>query len=162
MYLEYRGPQYSGWCSYGGRVNPGRHYGVFAKLADVRNQENWGIKPLEARGFPEDSSYAAKGDNYMYICSDNSDNYDNACTREQAERWVKHGSNYIGEDKKFVSHPDWHSHSWVTSKELKEALEDPNVQYEPKEDPGYAALLAQMEKYEELGFETRVVFWFDN
>lgn len=36
--------------------------------------------------------------------------------------------------------------------------EDPNMYDEPK----YQAVLASMKKLEELGYDSRIVFWFDN
>lgn len=66
-YIEYRYREDSGdgWRSFGGRINPGRSYEIFAALAGVRGPQ-WanGIKP---RGVPNDMGYAANDDWWVHI-----------------------------------------------------------------------------------------------
>lgn len=56
---------------------------------------------------------------------------------------------------------DFHSHSWLSTQEYAEALKFFN------EHSGFKlkeceAVLARLKRFEELGCEARVVFWFDN
>lgn len=146
------------WQSFGGKINPGRHYGIFAKLAGVRNCYESGIVPIsEPRGAPDDLGRYANDDNTLYICDYGGENH---CTAKQAQQWVASGySNYTDDSRRRVTHPDWHSHSWVTPDEFGEALADPKLS---NIDVEYFALLAAMRELEKRGHETRLVFWFDN
>src|SRR5690349_20426391 len=70
LYIEHKrtGPN-SRWSSFGGRFNPGRYYGLFAKLAGVRNYRE--VKPVaEPRGMPADAGWIADADNRLYISED--------------------------------------------------------------------------------------------
>lgn len=84
------------------------------------------IVPL--RGFPDDSGWQAQHDN----------------------AWIN------DEDRTFISHPDWHSHSWLTPEEFAQAINDIDV------TPDYVACLAAMMALHNRGWKSRIVFWFDN
>jgi hypothetical protein len=150
--MEYRKAG-GNWCGFGSRINPGRHYGIFGRLADVVRGDGPAIAPT--RGFPADASYAATGDNMLFITESGAG--EGECTLEQADRWDP------GVDHKIhgrVPQPDWHSHSWVTSKEFEDALSI--IKNVPQSEPEYVAMLCALKGLEGMGFETRVVFWFDN
>ena len=162
-YMEYKTADYedsySRWRPMGGRINPGRNYRIFGYLAGVRDDEVEQVAPL--RGFPEDAGYAAHGDEWLYIVEE--ETREKGCaSRENAESWVKYGSKYkLDADGKptHVSHPDWHSHSWVTSDEWEKAIK------KDKDDSWcfqYGAMLAALRYLEKKGCQTRIVFWFDN
>ncbi len=148
-YIECRDPKQPRWRDFGGRINPGRDYRVFEKLAGVRGFDEPEVHP---RGFPNDSAYKASDDYWLYITDTEGDGY---CTREQAERYVEGGCVWCNEDKQRVSHPDWHSHSWLTPDEFERAITG-------FEAPEYKAILAAMRSFESQGCESRLVFWFDN
>ena len=63
-----------------------------------------------------------------------------------------------------VTHPDWHSHSWLNIKEYEESLLYVLKLLEKEEHwlVEYFAILASMKELENRECETRVVFWFDN
>lgn len=162
LYIEYRKPFDStgyrnNWKSFGGRINPGRNYIIFSLLAGIRNYNELPIL-VPPRGMPEDAGYYADNENRMYISEDSQEN---SVTMERAQTWVDQGSSkFVYRDNdipRWVTHPDWHSHSWLTTKEFAAALGE-YVEVEPE----YEAVLASMKKFEELGFEARIVFWFDN
>jgi len=164
-YLEYKTPDpdcdYT-WRSFGGRINTGRQYGIFAKLAGVRNY--YEIVPIVSpRGLPDKLGYEAEGDSRLYISGETGEGH---CTPENAARWVKDGGCQYVDDKDgkhiWVTHPDWHSHSWVTAAELEQVLQDPKVQASKENDSSYFALLAAMKELEHCGKIVRFVFWFDN
>jgi hypothetical protein len=92
----------------------------------------------------------------------------------------------------WVTNPDWHSHSWLTASEFEsiinkyleleagwhkervdehnEYVKKENIQpdswaYDPpsmNDEPSYQVVLASLKRFEELGYDARVVFWFDN
>jgi hypothetical protein len=92
----------------------------------------------------------------------------------------------------WVTDPDAHSHSWLTASEFetiinqylelesgwyKERVEEHykmverlNIQpsswmYAPpatNDEPQYQVVLASLKRFEELGYDARIVFWFDN
>lgn len=191
------------WDSFGARINPGRNYLMFAVMAGVRapdEPENYCL--FKPRGFPTDPAWYSNDDNYLYV-KDEETNEEGCCTREDAEKWVNsghYGCHYkkdVQGVNRWVSHPDWHTHSWLTLAEFKQVFvkylefeaveweEDDKKRQKIYEDmkkesevdlsqtylakpwphnvaPEYQAMIAAMEKLEELGSETRLVFWFDN
>lgn len=159
-FIEYKKPDYNNWSGFGGRINPGRTYGVFAHLAGVRNYNNY--SPIAAdRGVPDDISYSAFDSYSRYICDEsNTEGYVRA---EQAAKWVEQGySRYLRENKSFISGPDWHSGSWCTADELHTAIErtweDGYNGYESE----WLVVYDAMKSFEKRGYESRLVFWFDN
>jgi hypothetical protein len=176
MYVEYRDKKHtkkaakadkkSPWFSYGDEINPGRNYIMFGILAGVRGSYKGSFDP---KGQVDDMGYAAKDNAYMFIVDEPREKRirDNYVSREDALRYVSYGRKII--DDKWVEHPDWHSHSWLTIKELEKAFKL-YEKYASKEwgEPikvgiEYRALLASMKALEDDGNnEVRVVFWFDN
>lgn len=156
--LEEGGERY--WFAFG-RINPGCDPRLFALLANVRGQGAL----FPPRGAPRDAAYEASSDNRLYITTSAGDKY---VKPEDAARWVADGSStYILKHDGtpgWVTHPDWHSHSWLTPDELaevfaayKDAHQGQSVGIE------YTALLAAMRALEDSGEnDVRVVFWFDN
>ena len=201
LYIEYKSkkPQYDGrestWHSFGKSINPGRNYAMFGLMANVRNCYSDGKLPVlvEPRGMPEDAGYTATDDNRIYISETESEDY--VCM-ETAKRWVESGSSKFINNKDgnptWVTQPDWHSHSWLTTSEFENVLnkylelesgwykerveehnkmvERENIQpdswaYAPpsiNDEPEYQVVLASLKRFEELGYDARVVFWFDN
>lgn len=168
MYIEYneKNNENKSWISFSKKINPGRLYAIFAKLADVCNHKEWNIKPIAAdRGFPENAGCYSVSDNYIdvsdnYMCLSDEEVDNNSCSKEMAESWVKWGySKYINNEKNKVSNPDWHSHSWATTKELKKVLKFINVKR--GNIPEWFAVLDTMKSLEKSGKDVRVVFWFD-
>jgi hypothetical protein len=201
LYIEYKSkkPRYDGresnWASFGNRINPGRNYAMFGLMANVRNCYSDGKLPVlvEPRGMPDDVYYSTADDNRMYISEDECENY---VTMETAEGWVKSGSSTFINNKEgkptWVTNPDWHSHSWLTTSEFENVLnkylelesgwykervdthykmvERLNIQpsswmYAPLDmdiEPTYQVVLASLKRFEELGYDARIVFWFDN
>ncbi len=154
-YVEYRKKGSDHWGSFGGRINPGRDYQTFEKLAGVRgNKENALVKP---RGAPSDLGFYARDDLWLFIV-DKDDVSEGFCTRDQAREYHKQGSRYRADNEGFVAwveHPDWHSHSWLTPDEWEKAISDADIEYH--------AMLSAMRTLEDKGKnEVRVVFWFDN
>lgn len=139
------------WYSFGGHINPGRDYLTFAKLAGVR-----GDGALFApRGMPICLSFASAYDDRLPVSATPRDGYVSAAT---AASWViGAASKWIGDDHKYVSNPDHHSHSWLSPDEWEAAITAGNADLE------YHAMLAAMRSIESDGNHlVRVVFWFDN
>lgn len=161
MYIEYADKDKKRWRSFGKRINPGRNYAMFGILAGVRMETEFSYEPS---GLPDNLGWESRSDNELYICEDGSEG---CATMESAERWVESGSslfikNLKGENT-WVTNPDWHSHSCLTADEYKKALEFYATEYGSKyPEPEYYVVLACLEKFNELGFESRIVFWFDN
>ena len=162
LYVEYKNKKETNYRNFGGRINPGRNYYIFGLLAKgVRSDLPEGI---ELKGLPdrETMSYMSRGENEMFIHEDGGEGF---VTPETAERWVKSGSSkYIGKDKNRITHPEWHSHSWLTTEEYEKQLNvflnhpDAKLYAEPE----YEAVLAILKSFESGGYDARIVFWFDN
>lgn len=162
MYIEYRKKGNEDWSPYGGRINPGRNYFIFGILAQVRCETEFSFPP---KGLPKKLAYKADHDNRLYISDSNEEGY---TTMERAESWVRSGSSKFINDREgnptWVTHPDWHSHSWLSTDEFEKAMEFYRQQESGSKypEPEYEALLSSMKCFEELGYDCRVVFWFDN
>lgn len=167
MYVEYKDKDSEYWHGFGGRINPGRNYGMFAILAKVRGSYPKSFSPKGIKDLT--LSYHCQDDYYLDISEDGKG--DNETTLERALDWNKRYNSELvcGSDGKpyRVEHPDWHSHSWMNIKELTEAYKI--YKKEEKKEYGtgsvpveYKALLDLMKSLEKGGYDTRVVFWFDN
>ena len=169
------------WKSFGGHFYPGRNYSMFGILSKgVRYDNENGFEP---KGMPDfDSlSYEVREDYCMFI-TDKKDHEGKYCTMKDAMKWAN--GKYFGsklyyrnptDDKPtWVSHPDWHSHSWLSTEEYEKAIqiykelvvnEMRNGSEFSLDDiilPEYEALLASMKSLEKQGETCRIVFWFDN
>jgi len=158
------------WSNFGGRINPGRDYTIFSLLSSgVRGEYD---VSFPAKGLPpkDELGYGTTSDAFLYI-SDKTDKDkigENECTLEDAIRWTQGGHRNLYNDRsgtpRWVDHPDWHSHSWLTTDEYTEALEN----YSKLNDwggeiaIGYDVILSIMRTIESRGAEARLVFWFDN
>lgn len=151
-YVEYKYKAIDHWNSFGSEIRLDRNYTLFAKLAGVRNYGK--VKPVaERRGMPDDASYEARYANLLFVTTSPGEEY---ITPERAAKWVADGiSKYVGNDNSWVTHPDWHSHSWLTTQEFAQAIEGSG-------EPQYEVLLETLRAFETRGYEARVVFWFDN
>ena len=148
---------------FGGRINPGRHYRLFGLLAGVRG----GMPIFKPKGMPETCSHDARQDNLLSISEYGSDG---TVSASKAAEYVKYGhSKYIeaanGNKKAFITHPDYHSHSFLSLKEYVRVLN----MYEKEFDDGkysappeYYAIKAAMVEFEKMGYAVRLVFWFDS
>ena len=200
LYIEYKSKKTAfdgynpGWQSFGGSINPGRNYAMFALMADVRNYGDDKLPVLvKRRGMPEDAGYTATDDIRIYISDVPSSRY---VSTETAKSWVKSGSSKFINDKEgnpmWVTDPDAHSHSWLTTSEFESILnkylelqsvwhkkrveehnkmvKEENIQpdswaYAPpssNDEPEYQVVLTILKRFEELGYDARIVFWFDN
>ena len=107
------------WSPFGGRNNPGRNYKIFGRIAGVR----CGGQMFPLRGLPSPLAYEARGDNELYVVEHETEESSYA-SRTQADRWVASGSSrYTDERKAFVTHPDWHSHTWLAPAEWRRVIE---------------------------------------
>lgn len=158
-----------GWLTvFGSELSLSRNYDMFALLAGVRNLRR--LKPIvEPRGIPKDLSWLPDMKAYLTI-SEKFSGEPGYTSLRKAEEWHRQTGQKIemrnGKPWR-VEYPDWHSHSWLTRKELKDVfaayqkLINGSFQSEAF-TADYRALLAAIDVYENLGFETRFVFWFDN
>lgn len=169
MYIQYKKKTEDDkwWWDFGGHINPGRNYAMFGILAGVR--DNNSPHSFEPKGIlPEEKlSWAVREDLYLTITEDGEG--DNETTLERAKSW---GSGRIINDNDGnpykVEHPDWHSHSWMTIDELKQAYKW-YKKYAKESGYGggvpleYKVILKTMEALEDNGKnDVIVVFWFDN
>ena len=171
MVMEYRAvpgaeDQAPWWWSFGGVCNPGRDYQLFNRLAGVRGPEDGALIPT--RGLPDAFSSAVHHEVLLAIKSVPSgggqvDWEHRMVDRETARAWIDSGSSQpvrVG-DRDYVTHPDYHSFSWLTLGEYAGVLLDLHAKGEQLA-PSYWAVQAALATFADRGFEARVVFWFDN
>lgn len=152
LFLEYRHLNNS-WRNFGGPLNPGRNYNLFAALAGVRGGGAGAIP----KGLPDDIGCVTKYHNEMCVV-DKEPLEENCISLAVAEKWVASGASKFTHGKSKVTHPDWHSHSWSTVEEFRQAVN--------KNCPGnveYAAILSAAESLQRnTDYTVRFVYWFDN
>lgn len=152
----YRGPGHSydphlppKWTSFGGDINPGRSYDLFAHMAGVRN--TIGVEPIAApRGWPDDTGYAAADARWLYV-SPGSD------FEKLAWRWIDAGQSIWldADEREYVSNPDLHSLSWLTPDEFATVIAE-------GAGPEYHAILAALRSFESRGYDARLLIAFDS
>lgn len=162
------------WQGLGGRMSMGRNYSMFGILSQgVRSDFDNGSP---AKGLPTDGmSWETEDDAYIRIDNElaKNDYEGHYCTLAQAEGWAKYGekihyrTDADGNEIPWrVDHPDWHSHSWLTTEEYEAALQEYEKLAGSDEYWGvpatYKAVLAAMKSFESDGQIARVIFWFDN
>lgn len=130
-----------------------RDYAMFGLLAGVRR----GSAIFEPRGIPENTSYTVKHSFHLFIVDGEADG-EGYVSKATAQEWVDRGfSKYV--DDKWVTHPDWHTPSWLTAKEYEQVL---RAREEVKDygnvDQEWYAILGAMKALK----NARFVFWFDN
>lgn len=149
-YIEYQAGD--SWRSFGGLINPGRDYRAFCRLAGVRGDDA-PLVPL--RGMPTDAGWSAKWDSVLSVRGEGDGDEEGSTTRERAEKWTAEGiANYTDKSRNWITHPDWHSHTYLFTDEWAKAIDQKDVEY--------AAILGAMKVFENAGHRARVVFWFDN
>jgi hypothetical protein len=174
MYVEYRNKKQAKdletqgrdpyWYSFGDCFNPGRNYTMFAILAGVRGEFKDSFEPKGRIPFNLMGN-SAKHDLYYFIDDKEGER---TVTREQAKKYSEsYGCEIV--DDSWVRCPDFHSHSWMSSKELEKAYKGYKVhaskEWDKKMDVPveWKAILAAMKSLEDEGKnEVRVVFWFDS
>lgn len=128
---------------------PGRNYWLFSLMAGVRNDSNPNLLLFPPKGLPKEVGYIARYENELFV-PENYTGEERTTSRENADKWIAAGKSKQGyHGEKWVTNPDWHSHSWLTTKEMevvKERYErymlDTNI-LEPF-PPKYESLLRAM------------------
>ena len=154
--------------SFADRLNPGRNYCMFGCLADgVRGSAEGSIEP---KGLPpeDEMGYMSMCDNRFFITEKGEG--EGECTLEKAKKWETYGRKIIYRDDvpTFIEHPDWHSHTWLSLKEYKQALElyKKNSAFDGDPFDGvpieYQVVLDLMKSFKKNGAIPKLVFWFDN
>jgi hypothetical protein len=154
--------EYDNWTSHDGVVHRScfgenlgsRDYKMFGLLAGVRR----GSPIYPPRGLPENLSFDVKSAFHLFIIDDDGNDGEGFVTRKKAEEWVSQGySKYL--DDKYITYPDWHTPSWLTSKEYEDVLRarEEDTEYGTVDQEWYA-ILAAMKSLK----NARFVFWFDN
>ena len=150
-----------------------RIYGMFARMATVR--EYYGVNckvQFEPRGLPDElTNWTTCESFYLHVTDDkNAVEWGNHyCLKKKAEEWVAKGySKWVDEDHRTITDPDLHSHSWLTTQELRQCFNDCFKKKDGtyKEDSDYVewlGIVSLCEGIESDGIhECRVVFAFDN
>lgn len=148
-----------------------RIYGMFARMAGIMGDYTNKVE-FKPRGLPEDMTDRATCESfYMNVTSEEAAikwgrKY---CSKESAERWVEQGySEWVDEAHTRVTDPDLHSHSWLTTQELRLCFDDCFKQEDGTMHPfadyvEWLGLVSLCEGIESTGeYECRVVFAFDN
>jgi hypothetical protein len=157
-YIEYHG--YEGGdriTSMTGRFSLPRDYVMFDIMAGVRGDGD--EKPLfEPRGIPPNLGHKAEDDYFLRVDDEQAKlEVEGVCSRDKADYWIKCGFSKAIDDGR-VTHPDWHTPSWLTTDEFAKCVKKGGR----GPDSVYKAALAAMRAVEADGHhKARIVFWFD-
>jgi hypothetical protein len=117
-YLEFKRPQDERWVSFGKQLSLGRNYRLFALLANVRGDG----AVIPPKGIPRDLGYHAQ-DAYLLWVTDQYPDGDGSTSTAKARRWVAQGiSEWWTPERKYVTDPDAHTPSWLTTAEYADVL----------------------------------------
>ncbi len=133
-----------------------RDYNLFGVLAGVRVSA---ARIATPRGLPPDVSRAVRDENQLRVVMHDTVDDERVASYADAVQWVKNGSSeWVGTAKRYVTHPDHHSHSYVTLTELLARDDWARVGVGPK---FYQLTIPELCT---LGLpdDVRLVFWFDN
>ena len=151
-----------------------RNYDLFAALAGVRADEGFTPK-FPPRGIPANVSQHVSDRYFMPVISDEqaatwgigeyaTTEYARELVERQLSSWLLLGTTtpLCPSTGGYISNPDWHSPSWLTTPEVAEALAHaryPIAQLALE----FRLLLEYLQKYAaETDRTARIVFWFDN
>ncbi len=169
-YVEYKYKNGEHWMGFGGQLRLGRDYHMFGLLANVRSAQ--GSALFEPKGLPCDLGFQSFDDSTLRCTNDEalaeSEGY---CSQANATKWVANGSaKWVTTDPNYprITHPDWHSHSWLTLAEYNAVLKKYKETGDGRYEAGYDAVLAIMKAYAKVKedkkpvYDVRLVFWFDS
>lgn len=120
-FIEFRHPQSQGkdWDAFGGQLSLDRNYRIFGLLAGVRGGQ--AVHP--PKGIPRDIDHSYTIDRYTLYVSVDSPDEEGSTTPERAASYVRGGSSdWWDADHRRVTHPDWHTPSWLTTSEYADVL----------------------------------------
>ena len=146
--------------------NLGRDYRLFTVLAGVRVSEQ--LLFPEPKGIPKSLGWQTGDKYYMVVVPDNEPGEEeNTVKRSSAEEYVKDGFSTWEDPKNQwrISSPDWHTPSYLNTKELEDAIQvygPANAGLEgTREIRGVLSLMKTLDQ-DNKKTEARFVFWFDN
>lgn len=169
LLIEYRKENYfyqnnePYWNNFGQRYYCRRDYGMFGMLCKgVRTEFDNSFEP---RGMPANIGDDTRSEFYWYITEEPNDKAKET-TLKKAKQWEKEGCStiiYHNEKPTWVTDPDSHSHSWLTANEFSKAVEQlKEARKEVSISDDYILIETVLKKLVELGYDARIVFWFDN
>jgi hypothetical protein len=142
------------WHTWADYVYIMRDYVLFGHLANVRMS---GV--FQPKGLPNDYSYSVREAVWLKVVDDQANpTGEDEIDAITAQTWVDSGSSKFEQrhGTKYVSNPDWHSHSWLSLVECKQVIEQYSGSIE------FNALVAAMDILADKYDHVRIVFWFDN
>lgn len=145
LFIEYKSSKSDTWYAHGGEFRP-----------DVYNELYKALIGDKAKGRVPDMSYRARRADCFTI-NDTNPFHGKEVTESTAHEYVKSGQSIYRDDGLQVTNPDYHSHTWLTIREFASILKSVTG-YSVE----YTAILAAMDTFNTIGFDTRIVFWFDN
>lgn len=147
-----------------------RDYNLFSLLAGVRNYEDKMSVLYPPRGVPDDLSCDVLN-HYGLMVNDQfgrDEKSDHFVTKAKADSWVSQGwSRYwTNQDPHdtcvVVTHPDWHTASWLRCEELGDVLRSYLEITNRQPNRVIRLVHATMKAAERMDLDTRFIFWFDN
>jgi hypothetical protein len=159
--VELQNPRNRRWWHFA-RLRLSDDYTLYALLAGVRGedgpvpQEQWG----EPRGLPQDCAESTLAEDALTIDDQAAAlDFPDACRQEDADRWVREGAARFLRHSSAVTHPDFHSGSWLSRAELR-SVRDAYAAYDAPDLAHIDAVIAMLDTLANQGIESRVVFWF--
>jgi hypothetical protein len=187
-FIEYKEKDSDYWHSFGDKIHAPRNYTIYALMAGVRDYN--GIKLYDPKGIPKDLAYNAESSYYCYIDGVNitesraeSWHRDGAIYKKDGNGvnawisnpdWHSHTWFTIRELENILNKYDRlerEIHQPEREKQREEILKMGGGTYSNTflstvtkihRDPDHYAMLAAMKSFDSMGYDTRLVVWFDN
>lgn len=162
-FIEYsldgnRGPFFTAFAE----VFVPRDYALFGALAGVRGES---VPLYPPRGFPPDASASAKERYYVWVIDPAAEEEwkgEPFMSREEAEQLIARGHSYSDAARDRIAHPDWHTASWLTLLEIREALAHSRLELASC-SPGLTLAVQVCEHLDRtFPLGARFVFWFSS
>ena len=140
----------------------GRDYCLFGVMAGVRVDD---VAPVVSpRGMPVGMSCAVLDAFTLWITDDEAlHDQSGYCSKEQADQWIEYNYSTWIDPGKRITHPDWHTPSWLTLAELEQVQTVYADTWERGRHEYLDAIMAMMKSLDgDKPGRSRLVFWFDN
>jgi hypothetical protein len=144
------------------RVRLSQDYLLFNLLAGVR-RDHPGMPDVESmpvKGLPSDVTELTLEEDALTVDDQAAElEVPDTCTKAAADAWVREGRSRLLHNGYAVTHPDFHSHSWLSSDELHVVAERYSAA-RGQDDVVLSAIQAAIAVLHAGGIESRAIIWF--
>lgn len=137
-----------------------RDYYMFGLLAGVRGIEG---PVFPNRGIPKVTGWTVRNRFHLYVLTDDEAAEGHlremgTVTPEEAADYLAYSSQYMPGNERYITHPDWHSASYLNAREYEQVLAEYKRTFGCRPGRLYEAVADFLFAIP----DSRIVFWFDS